>query len=116
MKKLLSIMTMLSLSACATAGFNGNTAKHNATATTTVAQALKVTQDDTPVQLTGKIVRQIDNDEFIFRDKTGEIKIDVEDNAWQGLNVNENETITIFGQVDYDKFEKNSIDVYRVQK
>lgn len=113
MKKVLSLITLLTVSSTAVAGFNGG----NASAPkSTVAQALKVKQDNTPIQLTGKIVRQIDNDEFIFKDATGEIKIDVEDHAWQGLNVTPNDTITIFGSVDHESFEANSIEVYRVEK
>lgn len=113
MKKLLSLTLLLTISSTAVAGFSGS---NGDSPKSTVAQALKVKKDDTPIQLTGKIIRQIDNDEFIFRDATGEIKIDVEDEAWQGLNVSPNETITIFGKVDHEAFEANTIDVYRVQK
>lgn len=114
MKKLLSLVTLLAVSSTAVAGFNGGNT--NASPKTTVAKALKIKQDNTPVQITGKILRQVDNDEFIFGDSTGQIKIDVDDQAWQGLNVSPNETITIFGNVDHESFEPNTIDVYRVQK
>lgn len=112
MKKLLSLATLLAISSSAVAGFNGGTDAPKST----VAQALKSKQDDAPIQLTGKIVRQIDNDEFMFRDATGEIKIEVEDNAWQGANVTQNDTITIFGKIDYERVGTNSVDVFRVQK
>lgn len=112
MKKLLSLITLLTISSTAVAGFNGGTDAPKST----VAQALKIKRDDTPVQLTGKIIRQIDNDEFIFRDASGEIKIEVDEHAWQGLNVSPNETITIFGTVDHESLEANTVDVYRVQK
>lgn len=113
MKKLLSLTTLLVLSSTAVAGFNGNSAD---APKMTVAKALKIKQDNAPVQISGKILRQVDNDEFIFGDGTGQIKIDVEDHAWNGLNVGANETITIFGTVDHESFEPNTIDVYRVQK
>lgn len=113
MKKLLSLVTLLAVSSTAVAGFNGGNVD---APKMTVAKALKVKQDNAPVQITGKILRQVDNDEFIFGDSIGQIKIEVDDQAWQGLNVNPNETITIFGNVDHESFEPNTIDVYRVQK
>lgn len=120
MKKLLSLIAMLTLSSCASAGFNnGKQGGFNGTAggkSGTVAQVLKMTQDDAPVQLTGKIVRQIDGDEFIFRDASGEIKIDIDDSAWQGQDVSPKDTITIFGKLDRESFRANEVDVYRVQK
>lgn len=111
MKKLLSLATLLVISAPAIAGFNGD----NQAQKMSVAKALKA-KDNTAVQLTGKISSQVDDDEFIFRDSSGEIRIDVEDSAWQDLNVGPNDTITIFGRVDSDALEKNSVDVYRVTK
>lgn len=114
MKKLLSLVALLTVSTSAVAGF---TASNNTAAPkSTVAQALKIKQDNAPIQLSGKIIRQVDDDEFIFRDSTGEIKIDVEEGAWQGIDVTPNETITIFGQVDHERFEPNTIDVFRIQK
>ncbi|MDO4698498.1 MAG: NirD/YgiW/YdeI family stress tolerance protein [Pasteurellaceae bacterium] len=122
MKKLL-LVSLLAVSSVAYAGFNGNNqAKggfvghgQQVGVITTIAQALKA-RDDEPVQLTGSIIRQIDNDEFIFRDSTGEIKIDVDDKAWQGQNVGFDDKITVYGKVDKETIGKNSVDVYRVQK
>ncbi|WP_025290031.1 NirD/YgiW/YdeI family stress tolerance protein [Bibersteinia trehalosi] len=120
MRKLLSLATLLTLSSVALAGFDTGhqTGGFNAGTgnSATVAQALKANQDDMPIQLTGKIIRQVDGDEFIFRDATGEIKIEVEDEAWQGQNITPNDTITIFGKIDKERFKSNTVDVYRIQK
>ncbi|MBF0785878.1 NirD/YgiW/YdeI family stress tolerance protein [Muribacter muris] len=122
MKKVFTLVSLFALSSFANAGFNGNQSagggfsqdgKTLPSAITTVAQALKA-QDDAPVQLTGYITRQIDNDEFMFKDNSGEIKIDVEDEAWQGQNITPKNKITIYGKVDKDWH--NSVDVYRIQK
>lgn len=122
MKKIFTLVSLFALSSFANAGFNGNPAaaggfSHDGSAlpnaVKTVAQALKA-YDDTPAQLTGYITRQIDNDEFMFKDNSGEIKIDVEDEAWQGQNITPKTKITIYGKVDRDWH--NSVDVYRIQK
>lgn len=119
MKKLLTLGTLL-VATSAMAGFNSNqqAGGFNQTAqgqTMTVAQALKA-QDNSIVSLKGKIVRQVDNDEFIFSDGTAEIKIDVEDSAWAGQNVTPNDTIVIEGKIDNERFEKTDMDVFRITK
>lgn len=114
MKKLLTLASLLAISSTAFAGFQGNT-QTSQTAIKTVAQAL-AGQDHAEAALTGVIVRQLDDDEFMFRDRTGEMKIEVDDKAWQGQSVGVNQTITIYGKVDKERFEKNTLDVYRVEK
>ncbi|MDH2997069.1 hypothetical protein A1D22_05160 [Pasteurellaceae bacterium LFhippo2] len=120
--KLLTLTSLLAISSVASAGFNDNTNPKGGfvgtsqTATiTTVAQALKA-RDNAQVQITGKIIRQLGDDDFLFQDSTGQIKIDVEDEAWQGQNVTQNDTITIYGKVDKESFKANEIEVYRIQK
>lgn len=121
MKKLFTLASLLALSSAAVAGFQGNNTQQGGgftsqgTMVSTVAQALEA-NDHAPAKLTGSITRQIDDDEFMFRDSTGEIKIDVDDNAWQGQNVGVNDKITLYGQVDKETIGANSVDVYRIQK
>ena len=124
MKKLLSLAALLAVSSTAVAGFNGGNQQmggfsgSSAGQVTTVAQALKASHDDMPIQLTGKIISQISGDKFIFQDKTGQITIEIDDDhdVWQGQNVSPNDTITIFGKVDKETFKPNKVDVYRIQK
>ena len=124
MKKLLSLAALLAVSSTAVAGFNGGNQQMggfsggSAGQATTVAQALKASHDDMPIQLTGKIISQISGDKFIFQDKTGQITIEIDDDhdVWQGQNVSPNDTITIFGKVDKETFKPNKVDVYRIQK
>lgn len=114
MKKIMTLASLMLLSATAFAGFQSGE-MNNATAVNSVAQAKKA-MDDTPVTLKGKIVRQIDKDEFIFKDSTGEIKIDVEDHAWQGQNITPKNSVILQGKVDKNDFGQSEIDVYSIQK
>lgn len=123
MKKLLTLATLLTISSTALAGFQGSNQQGgfsggSAGQAATVAQALKASYDDMPIQLTGKIVSQISGDKFIFQDKTGQITIEIDDDhdVWQGQNVTPNDTITIFGKVDKETFKPNKVEVYRIQK
>lgn len=122
MKKAIALTALLTLSTAAFAGFNdhadqkGGFQDNGQYQVNTVAQALKA-KDDTPVTLTGNIVKRAnDHDEFIFRDKTGEILIEVDDNAWNGQNVDSNDTITIEGKVDTNRHKPSEVDVYRITK
>ena len=124
MKKVMAMIAMLSLSTSAMAGFQGNERTQaggfsdgNAKmgAVNTVAQA-KDAYEDTPVTLTGYITRQVDNDEFYFKDSTGEIKIEVEDYAWNGQNVTPKDKITIKGKIDKNDWGRAEVEVYNIQK
>lgn len=123
MKKLLTLATLLTISSTALAGFQSSTQQGGfsggaAPQSATVAQALKASRDDMPVQLTGKIVSQVDDDdeEFIFQDATGQIKVEIDRKVWKGVNVTPNDIITIYGKVDKETFKPNEVEVYRLQK
>lgn len=79
-----------------------------------VAAALKAA-DDTPALLEGKIVRQIDEDDFIFQDATGEIEIDVSRNAWNGQTITPQETVQLRGKVDKE-WNNVSLDIKQITK
>lgn len=115
MKKLLTLTAVLALAAPAFANNGGFQGANQTFKITSVAQALKA-NDDARVALTGKITKQLKHDEFLFADKSGEIKIEVEDEAWQGQTVTEKDTITIFGKVDKEDWGKREIEVHRIQK
>ncbi|ABN74154.1 hypothetical protein AP460_01356 [Actinobacillus pleuropneumoniae] len=118
-KKILVLTTLATatlLAACSTKNetvqnqtFGANTAN-----TVTIAQA-KSLHDDSRVVLQGKIQRQVDGDEYIFADSTGNIKIEIDDHVWKGLDVTPNDTIRIQGKLDKETFD-SSIDVYSVEK
>lgn len=121
MKKLLTLATLLTISSTALAGFQSTNQQGGFTGgaapqSATVAQALKASRDDMPVQLTGKIVSQVDDDEYIFQDATGQIKVEIDRKVWKDVNVTPNDTITIYGKVDKETFKPNEVEVYRLQK
>ncbi|WP_150539546.1 YgiW/YdeI family stress tolerance OB fold protein [Actinobacillus vicugnae] len=117
MKKLTIISTLIAttlLVACSTPPVQNQTFGANRTNAVTVAQA-KSLHDDSRVSLEGKILRQVDHDEYIFADSTGDIKIEIDDHVWNGLNVTPNDNIRIQGKLDKETFH-SSIDVYTIEK
>lgn len=122
MKKLLVLTSLFAFSTATMAnGFNDGK-KHSPSqgffdesiAVKTVNDALKAS-DKTPAMIEGNIVKQLDDDEFLFKDSTGEIKIEVSKKAWNGQDIKPEDTIQIRGKVD-NEWNKTEIDVKQIIK
>ena len=83
----------------------------------TIKKAKKLNDKDT-VTLEGYIVKQIDDDEFIFRDNSGEIKIDINDNVmiqFANARITPNTLIRIQGSLDKEMLEETTLDVFKLE-
>ncbi len=78
----------------------------------TVSQ-LSNLQDDAMVTLTGQIIRQLGDDKYEFKDKTGTVTVEIDHKVWQGMDVNPQKTVTIYGELDKD-FTRIKVDVKRI--
>ena len=78
--------------------------------TTTAAEAAKMA-DNTPVVLVGNIEKSIGDEKYLFRDKSGTIVIEIDDDDWRGLTVKPEHTVEIKGEVDKEVFQNAIIDV-----
>ncbi|QIL84598.1 NirD/YgiW/YdeI family stress tolerance protein [Vibrio sp. HDW18] len=58
--------------------------------------------DDTKVELIGHIMTSVGHDDYIFRDATGEIKVEIDDELWRGQTVTPQTQVMIRGDVDKD--------------
>ena len=79
-----------------------------------VSQARQL-RDDTPVRLQGKIERFLGDEKYLFYDATGKITIEIDDDIWKGLVVDENDLIEIIGEIDKNLM-KTEIDVDSIKK
>lgn len=93
----------------AQSGFQGPTGGAMAD---TVAKALTLS-DDAPVVLTGNIVMQIagSKDDYIFKDATGEIKVDIDRKVFKDRRVTPENTVRISGKIDKDFGKDAEVDV-----
>lgn len=129
MKKIIALTTVMTLSSLAFAephhgGFQHNEAKSQhqvqqgfydeSAVVKTVKEALAA-QDDTPIMLEGKIIKQVGKNEFLFQDATGEATIEVSKRAWQGQQVSPQDTIQVKGKVDKE-WNKTELDIKQVIK
>ena len=69
--------------------------------------------DDAPVVLTGHIVSRMagSDDNYLFRDATGEIIVDIDYEVFAGRNVTPQTTVRLSGEVDKDMLKPTKIDV-----
>lgn len=78
--------------------------------TVSVAEASKL-PDDTAVTLIGSIEKSLGDEKYLFKDKTGSIVVEIDDDDWRGLTVKPENTIEIRGDVDKEMFRDSIIDV-----
>lgn len=113
---------VLSLGLVGVAGIavaNADTAVNQAAVavkTTTVKQALSL-KDDTKVQLKGYVVKSIGDEKYQFRDATGSITVDIDDELWHGKAISAKTPVTLMGEVDvdYKPTKRIEIDVDQVK-
>jgi len=110
MKKLIITTALALISGPALAAFNGpETAAIN-----TVKEAQKAS-DDSYVLLTGSIVQSLGNETYLFKDNTGQIQVEIDNEDWMGQDVSPQDRVAIRGEVDSD-WTTTQIDVDTIQK
>jgi uncharacterized protein (TIGR00156 family) len=83
-------------------------------APTTVEQA-KTLPDDSKVVLRGYIVQSLGDKDYLFKDDSGSITVEIGRRTWGGQQVGPDDLVEIYGEVDKDDFDVE-IDVKRIIK
>ncbi len=81
---------------------------------TTIEQA-KSLRDDAKVTLRGYIEKSLGGDNYLFKDETGTITVDIDSHRWNGQNVTPKDKVELQGEVDKD-WNSVEIDVDRIIK
>jgi len=89
-------------------GFSGQEA------VVTVKQAQDM-PDDAWVTMRGSIEKRISDDDYIFRDETGTMKVDIDHKRWEGQNITPKDKVELQGELDKD-FNSVELDVKKVRK
>ena len=80
----------------------------------TVEEA-KALPDDTLVSLWGYVTDYIRPKQYTFRDETGSVTAEIDDDEWRGLTIGPEDRVEIYGEVDRDLLSVE-IEVWRIQK
>ena len=105
----LMVLPLLSSAAFAT-GYTGPGATPQVTTVTAALEAA----DDTHVVLEGQIVKRLQDELYEFKDATGTIQVEIDDEDWPGQKVSETAKVRLTGEVDKD-FNSREIDVDLVE-
>lgn len=97
MKKLL-IGTTLLLSLTANAEFIG---EGGTTEVTTIKNAIEL-RDDSRVIVEGHIVKQLKNELYLFKDATGEVEMEIDDEDFRNIKISADDKVRITAEVDSD--------------
>lgn len=79
-----------------------------------VAEILEAPQEDTVVSIEGTLTRKIDDEEYMFSDGTGEIKVEIDDEDLPAKTVDENTQLVITGEVERKFMRAPKIEVESV--
>ncbi|MGQ7959846.1 NirD/YgiW/YdeI family stress tolerance protein [Pseudomonas sp. SP16.1] len=109
-----SALALLALPLLSTAAFaTGYTGPGVTPQVTSVSAALEA-GDDTQVVLEGQIVKRLQDELYEFKDASGTIQVEIDDEDWPNQNVSETAKVRLSGEVDKD-FNGREIDVDRVE-
>lgn len=110
MKKIFihTLLSLFSISNVFAAGFSGNADKLS------VIEALKQ-PDDSYVIVEGNIVKRISSDKYLFKDSTGTMTVEIDNEIWGNIDVSEKDTLELSGEIER-KFNSIHLDVDTVKK
>lgn len=81
----------------------------------TTSQQIDTLQDEQRVLLEGFIVKQTGKEEYLFKDATGELTVEIKHRAWAGQEVSNQDKVKLMGSVE-KSWGKTEIEIHRVQK
>ncbi|MDR2900057.1 MAG: NirD/YgiW/YdeI family stress tolerance protein [Treponema sp.] len=114
---ILFVGSLAALSAQGNGGFTGpgrESGRRGEAQLVTAAEA-KNLADDTRVTLQGTIVNSLGDEEYTFKDDSGEIVVEIDRRVWRGVSVGPNDRVEIYGEVDADR-RGAEIDVRTISK
>lgn len=81
----------------------------------TVAEIREDARDDRPVLLRGVLERKLGKERYLFRDSTGTIRVEIDDEDFPQAPVDEKTVVEIAGKVDKDWGRAPEVDARRVR-
>lgn len=81
----------------------------------TVADVLKRGRDDQRVSLTGNVIRKVGWEKYLFRDASGEIRIEIDDDVMPTEPFDDKTKVEIVGEVERDFLRSVEIDVKAIR-
>lgn len=119
MKKIIvncSIMVLLAVSTSTWAGKTDHMLVQEAAKNVIAVNQVAKLADETGVTLTGQIVKHLQSDHYEFKDKSGSIGIEIDDDLWRQAGLKVGDHIRLIGEVDTHRHKATDIEVISVEK
>ncbi len=81
----------------------------------TVSQVAKLA-DETGITLTGQITKQLKGDHYEFKDKSGTIGVEIDDDIWRQAQLKVGDHVRLVGEVDTHRYKPTDIEVIKIEK
>ncbi|WP_218665697.1 NirD/YgiW/YdeI family stress tolerance protein [Acinetobacter sp. Colony158] len=81
----------------------------------TVQQVAKI-KDETGVTLTGQITKHIKSDHYEFKDRSGTISLEIDDDLWRAAGLTVGHHVRVVGEVDTHRYKPTDIEVVKIEK
>ncbi|MDU6079468.1 MAG: NirD/YgiW/YdeI family stress tolerance protein [Pantoea sp.] len=88
--------------------------QHDQSSVVTVKQAEEM-KDDSWITVRGQLEKQIGDEDYLFRDATGTMKVEIDHKRWDGLTITPKDRVELTGELDKD-FNSIELDVKQVRK
>lgn len=105
-----ALILMAFLSCGAHAAFTGPQQQNAVTAV-----QVKDASDDSWVTLEGKLVKHLGGENYLLRDASGEVEVEIDGDVWRGQAVGPNDTIRLYGEVDHS-WNRVEVEAKRLEK
>lgn len=79
------------------------------------AAAVKTMKDNSWFTLEGHIVRQVREEKYVFRDHSGELEVEIDNDKWKGRKVDPNTRVRISGKVEKEWLRSMEVEVKRIE-
>ena len=76
-------------------GFRDNLVQKNVS----IAEALKM-NDDSYVTVKGNIVKKLSDDRYMFKDSTGSMTVEIDDDRWGGVSAGTKDVLELSGEIE----------------
>lgn len=76
--------------------------------------ATRLDRTDQLVTIKGYLVKQLDDDKFLFRDATGTLHVEIDDDDFWDFDFNPKTEFIIVGEVDHDLLEPVEVEAERI--
>ena len=114
MKKVLAVLLLAGISASVAFAAQGGFKDTVNPRKSTIAEVLKM-NNNAYVSVQGNIVKRISDDKYSFKDATGTITVEIDDDKWGGVNADTKDKLELVGEVE-KKYNTTELDVDSLRK